>query len=109
MNEEYIDNVKELIKQKESEKIKEIITDLHPADIAELCNELSPEEARSVYLLLDNETAADVLVEMDEDVRNNPAVYPEQAVLDKLFVSKPLPGNVQRIKTRSWTRFKSGK
>ncbi len=46
---------------------------------------------------------------MDEDVRNNPAVYPEQAVLDNLFVSKPLPGNVQRIKTRSWTRFKSGK
>jgi len=71
MNEEYIDNVKELIKQKESEKIKEIITDLHPADIAELCNELSPEEARSVYLLLDNETAADVLVEMDEDVRKD--------------------------------------
>ena len=46
---------------------------------------------------------------MDEDVRNNPAVYPEQTVLDNLFVSKPLPGNVQRIKTRSWTRFKSGK
>ena len=46
---------------------------------------------------------------MDEDVRNNPAVYPEQAVLDNLFVSKPLPSNVQRIKTRSWTRFKSGK
>ncbi|HZJ95794.1 MAG TPA: polyamine ABC transporter substrate-binding protein [Thiopseudomonas sp.] len=46
---------------------------------------------------------------MDEEVRNNPAVYPEQAVLDKLFVSQPLPSKVQRIKTRSWTRFKSGK
>ncbi len=46
---------------------------------------------------------------MDPEVRNNPAVYPEQAVLDNLFVSKPLPSNVQRIKTRSWTRFKSGK
>lgn len=46
---------------------------------------------------------------MDEEVRNNPAVYPEQAVLDNLFVSQPLPSNVQRIKTRSWTRFKSGK
>lgn len=46
---------------------------------------------------------------MDEEVRNNPAVYPEQDVLDKLFVSEPLPANVQRIKTRAWTRFKSGR
>ena len=69
MNEEYIDNVKELIEEKDADKVKELLIDLHPADIAELCNELNPEEARFVYRLLDNETAADVLVEMDEDVR----------------------------------------
>ena len=69
MNEEYIDNVKELIGEKDADKVKELLIDLHPADIAELCNELNPEEARFVYRLLDNETAADVLVEMDEDVR----------------------------------------
>lgn len=46
---------------------------------------------------------------MDQDVRSNPAVYPEQSVLDNLFVSQPLPANVQRIKTRAWTRFKSGR
>ncbi len=46
---------------------------------------------------------------MDEEVRNNPAVYPAQSVLDNLFVSKPLPSKVQRVKTRSWTRFKSGR
>lgn len=46
---------------------------------------------------------------MDEDVRNNPAVYPAQAVLDNLFISKSLPSKVQRVKTRSWTRFKSGR
>lgn len=46
---------------------------------------------------------------MDEDVRNNPGVYPAQEVLDKLFVSKPLPASAQRIKTRAWTRFKSGR
>ena len=49
MNEEYIDNVKELIEEKDADKVKELLIDLHPADIAE--------------------TAADVLVEMDEDVR----------------------------------------
>ena len=69
MNEENIENVKELIELKDSDKVKELLSDLHPADIAELCNELSPEDARFIYLLLDNETAADVLVEMDEDVR----------------------------------------
>lgn len=71
MDEKYIENVKELIELKDSDKVKELLSDLHPADIAELCNELSPEDARFVYLLLDNETAADVLVEMDEDVRKD--------------------------------------
>lgn len=46
---------------------------------------------------------------MDEEVRNNPGVYPAQEVLDKMYVSEPLPANVQRIKTRAWTRFKSGR
>ena len=69
MNEEYIDNVKHLIEQKDADKVKELLVDLHPADIAELCDDLNPEEARFVYRLLNNETAADVLVEMDEDVR----------------------------------------
>ena len=69
MEEEYIDNVKQLIEQKDADKVKELLADLHPADIAELCNELNTDEARFVYRLLDNETAADVLVEMDEDVR----------------------------------------
>lgn len=69
MNEEYVDNIKELIEEKDAAKVKELLTDLHPADIAELCNELNPQEARFIYLLLDNDTAADVLIEMDEDVR----------------------------------------
>lgn len=46
---------------------------------------------------------------MDEEVRNDPGVYPAQEVLDKLFISKPLPASAQRVKTRAWTRFKSGR
>ena len=69
MNEEYIDNVKHLIEQKDADKVKGLLIDLHPADIAELCNDLNAEEAKFVYRLLDNEIAADVLVEMDEDAR----------------------------------------
>ena len=40
MNEEYIDNVKHLIEQKDADKVKELLVDLHPADIAELCDDL---------------------------------------------------------------------
>ena len=40
MNEEYIDNVKQLIEQKDANKVKEFLINLHPADIAELCNDL---------------------------------------------------------------------
>ena len=46
MNEEYIDNVKHLIEQKDADQVKELLADLHPADIAELCNDLNPEEAK---------------------------------------------------------------
>ena len=42
MNEEYIDNVKHLIEQKDADQVKELLADLHPADIAELCNDLNP-------------------------------------------------------------------
>jgi putrescine transport system substrate-binding protein len=46
---------------------------------------------------------------MDQTVRHDPAVYPSQEVLDKLYVNSELPANVQRLMTRSWTRIKSGK
>ncbi|WAJ37328.1 polyamine ABC transporter substrate-binding protein [Pseudomonas sp. GOM7] len=45
---------------------------------------------------------------MDQDVRNDPSVYPPQAVLDKLYVSAELPPRVQRLMTRTWTKVKSG-
>lgn len=46
---------------------------------------------------------------MDHEVRNDPSVYPSQAVLDKLYVSAELPPKIQRLMTRSWTKVKSGK
>lgn len=45
---------------------------------------------------------------MDQDVRNDEAVYPPQAVLDKLYISAEMPIKVQRLMTRSWTKVKSG-
>ena len=46
---------------------------------------------------------------MDQDVRKDPAVYPPQDVIDKLYVNSELPPKVQRLMTRIWTKVKSGK
>ena len=46
---------------------------------------------------------------MDEDVYNDPSVYPAQAVLDKLYISTELPVSVLRLMTRSWIKVKSGR
>ncbi|WP_420234241.1 polyamine ABC transporter substrate-binding protein [Pseudomonas sp. ABY48] len=46
---------------------------------------------------------------MDQEVRTDAAVYPPQAVVDKLYVNSELPPKIQRLMTRSWTKVKSGK
>ena len=45
---------------------------------------------------------------MDQEVRQDPSVYPPQDVLDRLYVSAELPPKIQRLMTRSWTKVKSG-
>ncbi|MCP1640516.1 putrescine transport system substrate-binding protein [Pseudomonas citronellolis] len=45
---------------------------------------------------------------LDPKVRDNPGIYPSDAVIDKLFVSTDLPPNIQRVITREWTRIKTG-
>ena len=46
---------------------------------------------------------------MDQEVRNDPSIYPPQDVLDRLYVSAELPAKIQRLMNRSWTKVKSGK
>jgi putrescine transport system substrate-binding protein len=45
---------------------------------------------------------------MDQEVRNDPSIYPSQAVLDKLYISAELPPKIQRSMTRAWSKIKSG-
>ncbi|MBR3101049.1 MAG: magnesium transporter [Muribaculaceae bacterium] len=66
---EYLDQLNELIENKDEAQVLEQIQDMHPADIAELISDLDPDEALFIMKLLDEETAADVLVELDEDER----------------------------------------
>ena len=50
--------------------------------------------------------AAKALVE--QQIRDNPSVYPSAAVLDTLFPLEPLPLKLERVRTRVWSKVKSG-
>ncbi|MEA3117305.1 MAG: putrescine transport system substrate-binding protein [Paraburkholderia sp.] len=43
------------------------------------------------------------------DIANDPAIYPPKEILATLFLLKPLPPEIQRLETRLWTEFKSGR
>jgi putrescine transport system substrate-binding protein len=43
------------------------------------------------------------------DIARDPAVYPPADVVKTLFLLKPLPPNIQRLETRLWTEFKTGR
>ncbi len=66
---EFINELRVVIAEKNGEKALGLVNDIHPADIAEIYNQINIEEAKYLYLLLDSEVAADVLVELDEDDR----------------------------------------
>ena len=45
---------------------------------------------------------------IDESVLTDPGVYPSDETLAKLFTLAELPANIERTRTRLWTRVKSG-
>ncbi len=45
---------------------------------------------------------------LDPDILNNRSIYPDQEVMDNLYVAEEKPLAVQRIRTRVWNRVKSG-
>jgi len=60
------------------------------------------------YLQFPNaNSAATPLV--DELYRNDPGIYPDEAMLKKLYTFPDLSAKIQRVMTRSWTKIKSGK
>jgi putrescine transport system substrate-binding protein len=45
---------------------------------------------------------------IDPSVRNDPTIYPPEAVLNTLHQMRTRPPDTTRIVTRNWTRFRSG-
>ncbi|MFX0542289.1 polyamine ABC transporter substrate-binding protein [Roseovarius sp. S4756] len=58
-----------------------------------------------VYYANGNKASQEYLV---EDVIGDPAVYPDEATLENLYITTPYPAKVQRKVTRLWTAVKSG-
>lgn len=46
---------------------------------------------------------------VDEEVRNDPGVYPSEETKQRLVTIRTLPDKVQRQKVRAWTKVKSGR
>ena len=46
---------------------------------------------------------------IDADIRNNPSIYPPADVLALTFPDKIAPPALDRLRTRAWTRIKTGK
>jgi putrescine transport system substrate-binding protein len=45
---------------------------------------------------------------LEEDVIGDPAIYPNETTLEKLYTTSPYGPKVQRTVTRMWTKIKSG-
>jgi len=71
LTKEFLDSLREFIKQDNKIAVKEQLSELHPADIAEIIEELDVEESNYVLLLVDHDTAADALAELDDEDRSH--------------------------------------
>jgi putrescine transport system substrate-binding protein len=45
---------------------------------------------------------------VDESIRDDPNIYPPAAVRARLFFDKPVTSQYERLRTRAWTRVKTG-
>jgi putrescine transport system substrate-binding protein len=71
---------------------------LRPEVMAEITN----------YVAFANAVPASLEI-MDEEVRDNPAIYPPEEVMEKLYTLKVLPREVDRVYTRLWTTVRTGR
>lgn len=46
---------------------------------------------------------------VNEEILEDPTIYPDEATLKNLYVKKPYDNKTQRVVTRAWTKIQSGK
>lgn len=71
---------------------------LTPEVIAEISNEISYANANKVSTPL-----------LDDSVRNDPGIYPPEELKARFWLGKPIEEKFHRLRTRMWTRIKTGR
>lgn len=69
ITQELLENVQELIVNKQDQALSDLFSDEHHADIAEVLDDLSFDDAVYIIRLLDSETTSEVLMDVDDEVR----------------------------------------
>ena len=71
IDQDFLNDIRDLVDSKAEFILKNIIRDLHPADIAEILDHLDEEERNYVFQILDTEMASDVILELDDASRED--------------------------------------
>ncbi len=71
IDDELLDDIRDLIQSKSDLLIKNILNDLFPADIAHLINKLENEEGEYIFSLLSLEDKSKVIIELDDEHREH--------------------------------------
>jgi magnesium transporter len=76
LTDEFIENIEQLISQKDDKALRDQLNEIHFADIADLLEELKSDEATYLIKLLESELTSEALMELEYDVR--------EKILDRL-------------------------
>ena len=71
ISKELIQELEQLIQNKNDQELEVLLNDLHHADIAEILDELDFNEATYIFKVLDSEKTAEILLELEDDLREN--------------------------------------
>ena len=66
-----IQELEQLIQNKNDQQLEVLLNDMHHADIAEILDELDFNEATYIFKVLDSEKTAEILLELEDDLREN--------------------------------------
>ena len=67
--------------------------------------EVAAKASNYIYYADGNKAAQQFI---DKEIVDNPAIYPDEATLAKLFTVLPYDSKAQRLATRTWTKVVTG-
>ena len=71
ISKQLIQELEQLIQNKNDQQLEVLLNDMHHADIAEILDELEFDEATYIFKVLDSEKTAEILLELEDDLREN--------------------------------------